>query len=72
MKLYCTTVDKGFPDGSVGKESTCNTGDVATATGSILRLATFPGEGNGDPLQYSCLEILRTEEPGSNSQWSCK
>ena len=36
----------GFPNGSVGKESTCNEGDV----GSI------PGEGHGNPLQYSCLE----------------
>ena len=36
----------GFPNGSVGKESTCNAGDV----GSI------PGEGHGNPLQYSCLE----------------
>ena len=38
----------GIPDGSDGKESACNAGDL----GSIL------GEGNGYPLQYSCLENL--------------
>ena len=31
---------------------------------SIPGLGRFPGEGNGNPLQYSCLEIPRTEEPG--------
>ena len=34
------------------KESTCNSGDP----GSIPGLGRFPGEGNGHPLQYSCLE----------------
>ena len=42
----------GFPDGSEGKESTCSTGDL----GLILGLGRSPGEGNGNPLQYSCLE----------------
>ena len=42
----------GFPGGSDGKESTCNSGD----SGSIPRLGRYPGEGNGYPLQYSCLE----------------
>ena len=37
---------------SVGKESTCSAGDP----GSIPGLAGSPGEGNGNPLQYSCLE----------------
>ena len=41
----------GFPHGSVGKESTCNLGDV----GSIPGLERYPGEGNGNPLQYSYL-----------------
>ena len=41
-----------FPDGSDGKESACNAGDP----GSIPGLGRFPGEGNGNPLQYSCLE----------------
>ena len=35
-----------------GKESACNLGDP----GSILRLGRSPGEGNGYPLQFSCLE----------------
>ena len=35
----------------VGKESACNAGDQ----GSILRSGRSPGEGNGNPLQYSCL-----------------
>ena len=32
--------------------------------GSIPGSGRSPGEGNGNPLQYSCLEIPRTEEPG--------
>ena len=42
----------GFPDGSGGKESSCNAGD----SGSIPELGRSPGEGNGYSLQYSCLE----------------
>ena len=42
----------GFPDGSDGKESACNSGDLGLIPGS----ETSPGEGNGNPLQYSCLE----------------
>ena len=34
------------------KEYACNTGDL----GSVLGLGRSPGEGNGNPLQYSCLE----------------
>ena len=37
---------------SVGKESACNAGEL----GSIPGLGRSPGEGNGNPLQYSCLE----------------
>ena len=51
--------NRGFPDGSVGKESTCNAGDTRLISG----LGRFPGEGNGNWLQYSCLEISRSEEP---------
>ena len=40
------------PSGSFGKESACNTGDL----GSIPGLGRSPGEGNSNPLQYSCLE----------------
>ena len=42
----------GFPCSSVSKESACTAGDP----GSILGLGRSPGEGNGNPLQYSCLE----------------
>jgi len=45
-------LSKGFPGGSVSKESACNAGDQ----GSIPRSGRSPGEGNGNPLQYSCLE----------------
>ena len=43
---------RGFPGSSNGKESACNVGDL----GSIPGLGRSPGEGNGNPLQYSCLE----------------
>ena len=43
---------RGFPCSSVGKESACNAGDPC----SIPGLGRSPGEGNGNPLQYSCLE----------------
>ena len=49
-----------FPGGSVGKESACNAGDLGSIPGS----GRSPGEGNGNPLQYSCLENPRMEEPG--------
>ena len=42
-----------FPGGSAGTESACNVGDL----GSIPGLGRSPGEGNGNPLQYTCLEI---------------
>ena len=42
----------GFPGGSDGTASACNVGDP----GSIPGLGRSPGEGNGNPVQYSCLE----------------
>ena len=42
----------GFPSGSVVKNPPANAGDV----GLISGLGRSPGEGNGKPLQYSCLE----------------
>ena len=42
----------GFPGGSEVKASACSVGD----SGSIPELGRSPGEGNGNPLQYSCLE----------------
>lgn len=48
--LHC----RSFPCSSVGKESACSAGNL----GSIPGLRRSPGEGNGDPLQYPCLENL--------------
>ena len=44
--------DSIFPIGSADKESACNTGDVSSIPGS----GRSPGEGNGNPLQHTCLE----------------
>ena len=41
--------DITLPGSSGGRESTCNAGDLGSVPG-------FPGEGNGYPLQYSCLD----------------
>ena len=58
----------GFPGGSDGKESPCNAGDW----GSTPELGRSPEERNSNPLQYSCLEIPRTEEPAGYSSWARK
>ena len=50
--MYYVYDDKGFPGGSEVKASACNAGDL----GSIPGLGRSPGEENGNPLQYSCLE----------------
>ena len=50
----------GFPGGSEDKASACNAGDP----GLIPGLGRSPGEGNGNPLQYSCLENPMDREPG--------
>ena len=47
MKLYL-----GFPGGSDGKASACSVGNLGSSPG----LGRSPVEGNGNPLQYSCLE----------------
>ena len=52
--------NRGFPDSSVGKESACNAGDP----GLIPESGRSPGEGNGNPLQYSCLE-----NPIDEAEW---
>ena len=71
----------GFPGSSDGEESACNMGDLDSVPG----LGRSPGEGNGNPLLYSCLENLVThssvlawripwtEEPGRlYSPWGHK
>ena len=42
----------GFPDGSDSKKFACNAGNPSLIPGS----GRTPGEGNGNPLQYSCLK----------------
>ena len=46
------SISMGFSGGSDGKESACNAGDP----GSTPELGKSPGEENGKPLHYSCLE----------------
>ena len=50
----------GFPGGSDGKKSACKAEDLGSIPGS----GRCPGEGNGNPLQYSCLKIPWMEKPG--------
>ena len=50
--MLVSILSEGFPHRLVGKESACNAGEP----GSILGSGRSPGEGNGSPLQYSCLE----------------
>ena len=54
---YCRLIlyPLSFPSGSVGKESAYNAGDTGDV-GSILGLGGYPGGGNGNPLQFSCLK----------------
>ena len=47
-----TLLGRDFPGGSEVKASACNAGDLGSIPGS----GRSPGEGNGNPLQYSCLE----------------
>ena len=52
--LQCLQVSLGFPDSSVGKESTCNAGDPQWIPG----LGRFAGEGIGYPLRYSWASLV--------------
>ena len=52
LKIALTSYLLDFPGGSDGKASACNVEDP----GLILGLGRSLGEGNGNPLQYSCLE----------------
>ena len=53
-----------FTGGSDGKEFTCNAGDL----GSIPGLGRSPGEGNGNPLKYSCQENRQRSPVGYSSR----
>ena len=50
--FHFSIVTLGFPGGSDGKASACSAGDLGSIPGSGIS----PGEGNGNPVQYSCLE----------------
>ena len=52
LEVSSTSWNKGFPCRSVGKESAYSAGDLGSIPGS----GRSPGEGNGNSLQYSCLE----------------
>ena len=52
MSTLGSTLGEGFPGGSESKVFACNAGDL----GLILWSGRYLGEGNGNPLQYSCLE----------------
>ena len=59
----------GLPQWLSGKESACNAGD----TGSIPGSGRSPGEGHGNPLQYSCLENPMDRGAWwATVQWGCK
>ena len=66
LKFIDIHITEGFPGGSDYKESSCNVGDP----GLIPGLGRSPGEGHGNPLQYSCLENPWAEEPGSIRPYS--
>ena len=53
--------NRGFPGGSVVKNLPASAGDIRD-TGSILGSGRSPGEGNGNPFQNSCWEILWIED----------
>ena len=61
MRTYY--IAQGFPSGSVVKNPPANAEDV----GLFPRLGRSPGEGNGNPLQYSCLE-----NPMDRGAWQAK
>ena len=58
----------GFPGGSDSKESARDSGEL----GLIPGLGRTPGEGNGHPLQYPCLENLMDRSLAGYSPWGDK
>ena len=63
--MYCNL---GFPRWLFGKESACNVGDLGSIPGSGRSL----GEGNGNPLQYSCLGNPMDRGAWWATLWGCK
>ena len=67
--LYLSVEGLGFHGGLDSKESACNVGDLDSIPGS----ERYPGEGNGNPLQYSCLENPHGQRRlAGYSPWGCK
>ena len=66
LLLKLVLLSDSFPGGSDGKASACNVGDRGLIPGS----GRSPGEGNGNPLQYFCLENSMDGKP--SSPWGCK
>ena len=56
FSLVVSLVQQGVLGGAGGKEPTSQCRLNVRDTGSLLELGRSPGEGNGNPLQYSCLE----------------
>ena len=67
-KCYGTTQSTDFPGGSDGKESTFSAGDPGLIPGS----GRASGEGNSNPLQYSCLENPQNRGASGYSPWGHK
>ena len=63
IDLHDCKMQIGFPDSLVVKNSPAEARDTGDA-GSMPGSGRFPEGGNGNPLQYSCLGIPWTEEPG--------
>ena len=64
LSLFHITLGfQGFPNGSMGKESTCNAGDIGDV-GSIPGSGRSLGEGNGNPLQCCLGNPMDREVPG--------
>ena len=65
IHIFLLLFPKGFPDSSVGKESTCNSGDPGLIPGS----GSSPGEGIGYPLQYSWVSLVAQLVKNSPAIW---
>ena len=63
--LYFHYPAKGLPDGSAGKESTCNAGDPGLIPGS----GRSPGEGIGYPVQYSWVSLVAQLVKNPPAMW---
>ena len=68
--VFCTSLRASL-SGLVVKNPPANAGDIRDGD-LIPGSGRSCGEGNDNPLQYSCWEIPQTEEPEGYSLWSCK